>query len=144
MQGAGILTLPQNCKFYTGYSTLTAFQLSEENITYPVIIPDIRNDDFFEELQYVETPNLIPIKINEMPLDALKQINGFICFRYDNSCVQIFNNCFASSHRRQRTQVEVPMTTISVSMSEDEDEDVHQPSFTPSFQRLRANTQSLF
>lgn len=202
LQGAGILSLPQYCKFYTGYSTLTAFQTSEKNITYPIIIPDIRNDECFDELQGIETPNLIPIKINEMPLDSLQQIkhhadkykeeiekirsrtfiqenrstftwiyltlgvlmlsylmykcckrwpNGLTFYQHrpnnDSGCVQIFNNCFASSsHRRQRTQVAIPMTTIATSMTDDEEEDEHRHPFppTPKSQRSGAHAQSLF
>ncbi|KAM3958765.1 LOW QUALITY PROTEIN: uncharacterized protein ACR2FA_007170 [Aphomia sociella] len=203
LQGAGILSLPQNCKFHTGYSTLTAFHSTEENITYPIIIPDIRTEDCFEEYKDIEAPNLIPIKINEMPLDALKQIkhhvdkfkdkiesiksrpitekysstftwiyfilfmimlgyliykiskqcpNGLLLRRQstsrENGCIQIFNNCFANSSRRQRTHVAVPMNTISTNtyVTEDEDEEVQSRSVTstPRGQRSGFQAQSLF
>ncbi|XP_063369303.1 uncharacterized protein LOC134657671 [Cydia amplana] len=78
IQGAGILTLPINCKLHTGYSTLSAYRNSEENISYPIIIPDIRTDDCFEEYKNIEKPDLIPIKISELPLDSLRQIKTHI------------------------------------------------------------------
>lgn len=46
LHGSGILTLPQGCKLHTGYSTLTAYQSVGSNITYPIIIPDIRTEYF--------------------------------------------------------------------------------------------------
>lgn len=200
LHGAGILNLPKNCKLYTGYSTLTAFQTTEENVTNPIIIPDIRTDDCFEEINDYKTPNLIPIKINEMPLDSLKQIKQQIdqhkqeiekiksktftennattfswiyftlamlmlayviykickhCrnkFRFNRhhrpnngngGCVQIFNNCFASSIRRHRSNISIPMATIEshTSMTDDEED---SGTTTPKPQRSGANVQSLF
>ncbi|XP_052754625.1 uncharacterized protein LOC128201498 [Galleria mellonella] len=203
LQGAGILSLPENCKLYTGYSTLTAFQSIEENVTYPVIVPDIRTDDCFEEYKNFEAPKLIPIKINEMPLDSLKQIKhhvdkfkeslenmrsrpilqrysstftwiyfvlfitmlGYFIYKIskrcpnglllrnrrpsrDNSCIQIFNNCFSNTSRRQRIQVAVPMTTIATSTCVTEDEEENEENYprtsTPRVQRLSSQAQSLF
>lgn len=75
LQGSGVITLPQGCKLHTRYSTLTAFQENEENTTIPIIVPDIRTDDCFELTKKIETPPyLLPIKINEMPLDSLNRI----------------------------------------------------------------------
>lgn len=202
LQGAGIVSLPRRCKLHTTYSTLSTFQSSEENITTPIIIPDIRTEDCFEEMKNLQAPNLIPISINELPLDSLHQIkthidkyseelqklksqnflqkhetsfswvyfiigitllafatfkfckrwpNGFIKRnrnrRNSNSCIQIFNNCFDSSSRRQATHLHaaIPMSTIAVTtetrISEDEDDDIRCA--TPS-QRSGANAQSLF
>lgn len=74
LQGAGVLTLPQGCKLHTGYSTLAAYQEAEENVTIPIVIPDIRTDDCYEKTQSMDTPRLIPITINETPLDSLRSI----------------------------------------------------------------------
>lgn len=196
LQGAGILSLPSGCKFHTGYSTLTAHEVSETNISHPIIIPDIRNDDCFEELKGLDIPSLIPIKINEVPLDSLNQIkhqtdkykeeikkfksqtfisknystfswiyltlamsmlgfliykickrcpNGFLLRRRNSSndqgCIQIFNNCFATSSRHQRTRVAIPMTSISTNTCISEDEEETESSHS---QRSVLNTQSLF
>lgn len=78
IQGTGIITLPPTCKLHTGYSTLSAFQTSEENVTYPIIIPDIRTEDCFEDIKNMEPPLLIPIPINELPLDSLNKIKEHI------------------------------------------------------------------
>lgn len=75
LQGSGIVTLSQGCTLHTGYSTLSAYQSMEENATSPIIIPDIRTDDCFEITKNIEAPpHLLPIKINDMPLDSLNKI----------------------------------------------------------------------
>ncbi|XP_061721041.1 LOW QUALITY PROTEIN: uncharacterized protein LOC133527864 [Cydia pomonella] len=94
IQGAGILSLQKNCKLHTGYSTLSASQDSEENITYPIIVPDIRTDDCFEEYRDIAKPDLMPIKINELPLDSLKQIKNHID-KYGEEIKKIKSTTFA-------------------------------------------------
>ena len=74
LQGSGIITLQENCLLHTGYSTLTAHQDKEENITFPIIFPDLRSDDCFKEIKNIKVPNLLPVSINETPLDCLNNI----------------------------------------------------------------------
>lgn len=205
LQGSGIISIPENCKLHTGYSTLSAFHTSEENITYPIIVPDIRNDDCFNEYKHISAPKLIPISINEMPLDSLRQIknhlndyseelktikeqtfiqrhknsfswiyftigiimtfylmikccnrcpNGFISGRQrqrqEGGLIQIFNNCFETSRRRNSTHLELgipmgpicrqPMSKSTSCMTEDEEDD----DTTPTQRSSAANAQSLF
>lgn len=78
LHGAGIVSLPQGCKLHTGQTTLVAYQTNENNISFPIIIPDIRTDDCFEEYKDLKTEKLIPIAINEMPLDSLNKIKHHI------------------------------------------------------------------
>ncbi|CAH0697008.1 unnamed protein product [Spodoptera exigua] len=72
--GSGIITLETNCKLHTGYSTLSAHQIKEDNITFPIIVLDIRTEDCFEETEDHHFPNLLPISINENPLDSLNNL----------------------------------------------------------------------
>ncbi|CAG9781847.1 unnamed protein product [Diatraea saccharalis] len=200
LQGVGLLTLPKNCKLFTGYSTLTAFQTSEENVTYPIIMPDIRMEDCFEYTSNIKAPDLIPIAFNELPLDSLKQIRhqldlhkeeikklttkpfiekhhhtfffiqftiGMILLTYliykcchyypnglnrrrcsftrENSCVQIFNNCFDNFSRRRTTQVAIPMREIqTTSCISDDEEETNSPSSPSQTQRSGINARSLF
>lgn len=74
IQGSGIIILQENCKLHTGYSTLSAHQTKQENITYPIIVPDIQTDDCFEDIKSLSIPNLLPISINEIPLDSLNTL----------------------------------------------------------------------
>ena len=78
LQGAGIITIPMNCKLHTGYSTLSAFRTTEENVTYPIIIPDIRTENCCEDIKEFKNPKLIPIPINDLPLDSLSRIKHHI------------------------------------------------------------------
>ncbi|XP_013134257.1 PREDICTED: uncharacterized protein LOC106100064 [Papilio polytes] len=74
IQGSGIITLKENCKLHTGYSTLSAHKTKKENITSPIIIPDLNIQDCIEENKKTEVPNLLPISLNEIPLDSLNNI----------------------------------------------------------------------
>ncbi|XP_075990621.1 uncharacterized protein LOC142986184 [Anticarsia gemmatalis] len=78
LQGSGIINLTEGCKLHTGYSTLSAYQSSEDNVTYPVIVPDIRTEDCFVIPEDIKTPTLLPIAINDVPLDALKTIKNHL------------------------------------------------------------------
>lgn len=74
IQGSGIITLPENCKLHTGYSTLSAHKTKRENTTFPIIIPEISIQDCIEENKNLKVPSLLPISINETPLDSLNYI----------------------------------------------------------------------
>lgn len=74
IHGTGIINLQENCKLHTGYSTLSAQRTKEDNVTHPIIIPDIRTDDCFEDIKNLPTANLLPISINEVPLDTLNTL----------------------------------------------------------------------
>jgi hypothetical protein len=64
VHGAGIITVPQRCKLHTGYSTISEFQTSNKNISFRIIIPDMRTDDYFEEIKLQKNTNLIPLSMN--------------------------------------------------------------------------------
>lgn len=59
----------------------------------------------------------------------------------DTSCIQIFNNCFDNSRRRQHIEIPIPLSSLdSSNLTEEEDESPYQTS--P--QRSANNAQSLF
>lgn len=107
LRGSGILTLPQGCKLHTGYSILSAFHTTEENITFPIIVPDIRNEDCFEITTNLESQKLIPITINEMPLDSLKSISTHLeKYSEDLKKIQIAKNqSFLEKNQRSFTWI---------------------------------------
>lgn len=114
LQGSGILTLPTSCKLHTGYSTLSAFYTSEENITFPIIVPDIRNDDCFETTKQFDSQQLIPITINEMPLDSLKSIRNHLD-KYSEDLKKIQNSktqSFIENNRNHFTWISLLIGTI--------------------------------
>lgn len=73
LQGAGVLTLNKGCKFFSSFVTLAAADENFINITHPILTVDIEQicenpDDL------PKSPELIPIRINNVPMDTLKSI----------------------------------------------------------------------
>lgn len=195
ISGAGIISLNQGCKLYTALTTLSSGNENTQNISHPIITVDLDTICFPEHSKQEQPPELIPIKINNIPLDSLKtlreeikihtkhlnkkenfvekhsskfsyisfiiglilmiftclkccKINIFKIFstnsnhQHRDGCIQIFNNCFDRSQRRQ--QVQIPMASLNATtscISEDEDE---PSSPTSNSQTLGKTAQSLF
>lgn len=96
--GAGLISLPQGCKLHTGQTTLVAFHANEINISYPIIVPDIRTDDCYEDSpEDLKHQKLIPITINEMPLDNLNQIKHHID-KYNEELKKLKSSNFINSN----------------------------------------------
>lgn len=100
------------------------------------------------------TFNLVSIIIGSTLLEFLMcrccKINPFKLFNrtpgtHRNGCIQIFNNCF--DHSRRRQHVEIPMrslniTTTCIETSDEDDVEVEEPPTHP--QRSTNKGQSLF
>ncbi|KAJ2937734.1 hypothetical protein O0L34_g19396 [Tuta absoluta] len=97
LKESGIITLPPRCKLHTGYSTITAFYTTEKNMTFPMTVPDIRTDDCFEDIKTMKNPKLVPISINEIPLDSLKQIKNHLD-KYNDELEKIKTASFIQRH----------------------------------------------
>ncbi|KAI5636942.1 baculovirus F protein domain-containing protein [Phthorimaea operculella] len=71
--GAGIISLEPGCVFFTALTTLSAEDIETVNITHPIVNVDIETICFPGELDLKET-KLIPIRINNVPLDSLNTV----------------------------------------------------------------------
>lgn len=98
LQGIGILTLKEDCKLHTGFSTLSASKRIDKNFTYPITVPDIRTEDCFEETKLMPTADLHPIPINELPLDSLNTLKHQLD-KHKEEITKFQNKTFSQHHQ---------------------------------------------
>lgn len=73
LKGTGILTLPEGCKLYSAFITLTAVQENTRNISHPIVAVDI--EDLCPDIEDMpSSPEIIPIRVNNVPVDGLTSI----------------------------------------------------------------------
>ena len=101
LQGAGIATLEPNCKLFSEVLTLTASDSETKNVSYPIMIPDITLDDCCKESTEIQTPQLIPMKLNHISLDSLKATKATI----ENFSEQLKQLQSTSFIERNRTNI---------------------------------------
>ncbi|XP_028158549.1 uncharacterized protein LOC114351503 [Ostrinia furnacalis] len=72
ISGTGIISLEENCKMYTALTTISAENGKTYNTSHPIITVDLETICIPEYSKQEPSLELIPIKINNIPLDSLK------------------------------------------------------------------------
>lgn len=73
IKNSGVIELPRGCKLYTAFVTLSALDEKTTNITHPIITVNIE-DNCSYTIDNSETPDLIPLNIDNVSLDSLNTL----------------------------------------------------------------------
>lgn len=73
ISGSGIISLEPGCRLNTAFVTLNAEEDSTLNITHPIVTVNIE-DACIPENTKLNSPEILPIVIKNIPLDSLKSI----------------------------------------------------------------------
>ncbi|KAG7302377.1 hypothetical protein JYU34_013886 [Plutella xylostella] len=97
LNDAGILSLQEGCKLFSTFITLTTTKEESMNITHPVVTVDISANCLTDVENIPPTPELLPIRINNVPLENLQSMKDELK-QYSNKLKNLNEKSFIERH----------------------------------------------